>query len=92
MIAALVVDEMQAVHAGRTIHLALSGNLDGEWDADRIAQAIANLVAKALDGDSDRPVVLRVAGRGSGTCWGVTCSTASSWDSVGRSGAPSLQG
>jgi hypothetical protein len=65
MIAASVVDEMQAVHPARTMHLVLSGQLDGEWDADRIAQAIANLVAKALEGDSDRPVALRVSGRGS---------------------------
>jgi signal transduction histidine kinase len=65
MIAATVVDEMQAVHPARTIHLVLSGHLDGEWDADRIAQAIANLVAKALEGDADRPVAIRVSGRGS---------------------------
>jgi PAS fold len=65
MIAATVVDEMQAVHPVRTIHLVLSGHLDGEWDAERIAQAIANLVAKALEGDSDRPVAIRVSGRGS---------------------------
>jgi hypothetical protein len=65
MIAATVVDEMQAVHPVRTIHLVLSGHLDGEWDPDRIAQAIANLVAKALEGDGDRPVVMRVSGRGS---------------------------
>ncbi len=64
MIAAGVVDEMQAVHPARSIHLTLSGHLDGEWDADRIAQAIANLVAKALEGDSDRPVALRISGRG----------------------------
>jgi hypothetical protein len=65
MIAATVVDEMQAVHPVRTIHLVLSGHLDGEWDAERIAQAIANLVAKALEGDPDRPVAIRVSGRGS---------------------------
>jgi PAS fold len=65
MIAATVVDEMQGVHPARSIHLVLSGHLDGEWDADRIAHAIANLVAKALEGDSDRPVVIRVTGRGS---------------------------
>jgi hypothetical protein len=65
IIVATVVDEMQGVHPARTIHLVLSGHLDGEWDADRIAQAIANLVAKALEGDSDRPVAIRVSGRGS---------------------------
>jgi PAS fold len=65
MIAATVVDEMQGVHPARTIHLVLSGHLDGEWDAERIAQAIANLVAKALESDSDRPVAIRVSGRGS---------------------------
>ena len=65
MIAATVVDEMQAVHPARAIQLVLSGHLDGEWDVDRIAQAITNLVAKALEGDADRPVALRVSGRGS---------------------------
>jgi signal transduction histidine kinase len=81
MIAALVVDEMQAVHAGRTIHLALSGNLDGEWDAERLSQAIANLLAKALEGDPERPVVLRVAGRGNDVhvmveCGALECAAA----------------
>ena len=64
MIAATVVDEMQAVHPARAIELVLSGQLDGEWDAARIAQAIANLVAKALEGDSKRPVAIRVSGKG----------------------------
>jgi hypothetical protein len=65
MIAATVVDELQAVHPVRVIHLELSGHLDGEWDAERIAQAIANLVTKALEGDSAHPVAIRVSGRGS---------------------------
>jgi hypothetical protein len=65
MIAATVVDEMQAVHPARAIHLVLAGHLDGEWDPERIAQAIANLVTKALEGDADRPVAIRVSGRGS---------------------------
>ena len=65
MIAAPVIDEKQALQTARSIHLVLGGHLDGEWDAERIAQAIANLVAKALEGDSERPVVIRVSGRGS---------------------------
>ena len=63
MIAASVVDAMQDLHPSRTIHLALSGHLDGEWDPERLAQALSDLVADSLDGRIDWPVIVRVSGR-----------------------------
>jgi len=63
MIAASVVDAMQDLHPSRTIHLALSGHLDGEWDPERLAQALSDLVADSLDGRLDWPVIVRVSGR-----------------------------
>lgn len=64
MIAAAVVDEAQAMHPSRTIHLVLAGQLDGEWDSERLTRAIANLVSRAMEGDADQPVILRVASGG----------------------------
>jgi hypothetical protein len=64
MIAAAVIDELQAQHPARTIHLALSGHLDGEWDPERIAQTLGDLVVESLEGGADWPVIVRVSGRG----------------------------
>jgi hypothetical protein len=63
MIAATVVDEMQARNPIRHINLVLDGHLDGEWDAARLGQAIASLVARTLEGDSEGPITVRVSGR-----------------------------
>ncbi len=52
-----VVSELEAFHPGRQIHLQLSGDLHGEWDGDRLAQVVSNLVANALQYSSpDTPV------------------------------------
>ncbi|MFP2910762.1 PAS domain-containing protein [Pyxidicoccus sp. 3LFB2] len=72
----IVVDELVTAYPDRVIHLALRGDLVGEWDLDRLAQLVGNLVANALthgargvpvevrgDGDGDE-VVLEVANAG----------------------------
>jgi signal transduction histidine kinase len=65
LIAASVVDEMDLAHPGRTIELEHDGNLDGQWDADRLARMIANLVSNGLlHGDSSSPVTVRALDRG----------------------------
>jgi signal transduction histidine kinase len=44
-----VIDEVRASHPERQVRLAVAGNLEGRWDPDRVAQAIANLVINAAD-------------------------------------------
>jgi PAS domain S-box-containing protein len=43
-----VVDEVQVTYPDRTIELMRMGRADGEWDADRLAQAMTNLLVNAL--------------------------------------------
>ncbi len=71
-----VVSEMQVVHPDCKVQFESNGNLSGEWDPDRLAQVISNLVANALQYGSahgpvgvvaqehDDEVVLRVQNRG----------------------------
>ncbi|MEX2273847.1 MAG: PAS domain-containing sensor histidine kinase [Vicinamibacterales bacterium] len=43
-----IIDETQLAHPGVDIDLALIGNLSGNWDADRVAQAISNMLGNAV--------------------------------------------
>ena len=43
-----VVEEFQHTHSERTLALTTEGDTSGEWDPDRVAQAVANLVSNAL--------------------------------------------
>jgi signal transduction histidine kinase len=66
LIAANVIDELELANAGRKILLHYEGNVDGQWDADRLARMIANLVSNALrHGDPESPVTVRVVDEGS---------------------------
>jgi signal transduction histidine kinase len=66
LIAASVVDEMDLAHPGRQIELEHEGNLDGQWDADRLTRLVSNLVANGLvHGDPASPVTIRAFDRGS---------------------------
>jgi signal transduction histidine kinase len=42
------LDEISAMSAGRILELAAEGDLQGEWDARRLHQALSNLVFNAL--------------------------------------------
>ncbi|AKF10878.1 sensor histidine kinase [Sandaracinus amylolyticus] len=60
------VDEIRASAPGRAIELRTEGDLRGEWDGARLAQAIGNLLSNALrHGDARQPV--RVTARGEPT-------------------------
>jgi sigma-B regulation protein RsbU (phosphoserine phosphatase) len=43
-----VVEEFQHTHSERELQLTLEGDTRGEWDPDRIAQAVSNLISNAL--------------------------------------------
>jgi signal transduction histidine kinase len=57
-----VVDEVLVAHSGRHVELDVEPELKGEWDPDRIAQVLTNLLSNALTySPSGAPV--RVAAR-----------------------------
>jgi len=59
-----VVEEVQVTHPDRHLVLEQSGDGQGEWDADRLAQLITNLVNNALThGDAHCSVRVRTRGR-----------------------------
>ena len=59
----LIVEETRLAHPEREIQLELSGNSQGEWDADRLAQLLTNLLNNALvHGLEDETVRVRVEG------------------------------
>jgi PAS domain S-box-containing protein len=59
----LVVEEMRLVHPEQEIQLEFSGEGEGEWDPDRLAQLLTNLLNNALvHGQEDKPVRVRVSG------------------------------
>ena len=43
-----VLDEVESSYPGRVLRVQSSGDGDGEWDPDRIAQVVQNLVTNAL--------------------------------------------
>jgi PAS domain S-box-containing protein len=44
-----VLGELEVAHPDRELRLEARGNLQGEWDLDRLAQLIGNLLKNALD-------------------------------------------
>ena len=71
------LDEIEAISRGSVIELDVAGNLQGEWDARRLHQALSNLVFNALkyglpgapirislDGTRENEVVLAVQNSG----------------------------
>jgi signal transduction histidine kinase len=58
-----IVDELRLSHPERQIESTVTGPTSGEWDRDRLAQAIANVLANAiLYGAAGTAVRLRIAG------------------------------
>ena len=63
-IAADVVSAMGVTHPKRALRLVVHGDTRGEWDMDRLAQVLSNLIANALaHGNPDSAVTVRVEPR-----------------------------
>ena len=61
----LVIAELEGSHPNAVIRYQSAGDLRGQWDADRIAQVLSNLVGNALQhGDAGKPI--RVVAKGVG--------------------------
>lgn len=58
-----VTGEVLAAHPDRSIEVDARGDLDGEWDCERVSQVLTNLIANALEhGSADTPVRVEVRG------------------------------
>lgn len=58
-----VVDEAETTHPGRRVRIHHEGTTDGEWDPDRLAQALQNLIVNALrHGTPNTDVTVRTVG------------------------------
>ena len=63
LITRAVLDEVEATHPGREVVPRLTGDAGGDWDADRIAQVVQNLLTNALRySPVDTPVGVEVWG------------------------------
>lgn len=68
-----VLDALHASHPDRVLRFAPSGDLRGEWDGDRVAQALSNLVTNALryGAPAAAPIVVSAEPRGAGVALAV---------------------
>jgi signal transduction histidine kinase len=62
-----VAEELEAGRPGREVGLELEGDLQGEWDADRLSQLLINLGKNALDYSPEETSV-RFTLHGDGEC------------------------
>jgi PAS domain S-box-containing protein len=44
-----IADECEAAHAGRSVRVETSGDPNGIWDPDRLAQVVCNLLCNAME-------------------------------------------
>jgi signal transduction histidine kinase len=59
-----VVVELQACHPDAVVQFASHGDVTGEWDADRLAQVVSNLVGNAIEHGGQGPVTLEAVDAG----------------------------
>jgi signal transduction histidine kinase len=56
-----VVLEVRASYPDAVVHFESRGNVTGNWDADRLAQVVSNLVVNAIEHGGKTPVTLVVS-------------------------------
>ena len=62
-VARQLVEEMRAIHPGRTFNLEISGNTEGKWDRPRMGQVFSNLLGNAVQyGFTDLPISVKITG------------------------------
>ncbi len=62
-----VISELEGSHPHAVIRYTSKGNLRGEWDNDRLAQVLSNLVGNAIQhGDTDKPIHVDAKGEAKG--------------------------
>jgi signal transduction histidine kinase len=61
-----VMLEVRTANPKAELRLETSGNLAGDWDADRLAQVVSNLVGNAIQHGQGTPVTLRARGKSDG--------------------------
>jgi signal transduction histidine kinase len=59
-----VMREIRTAHRDVVLRLETSGNLVGEWDADRFSQVVSNLVGNGIQHGEGTPVTLAAHGEG----------------------------
>jgi len=59
-----VVLEVQASHPDAVVHFESRGDVTGQWDADRLAQVVSNLVGNAIEHGGKTPVTVIAAETG----------------------------
>lgn len=63
VIAAAILEEVQAAHAGHHFDFEVVGGCVGSWDRDRLAQVCSNLLGNAIEhGEAGAPVLVRIDG------------------------------
>jgi signal transduction histidine kinase len=61
---AIEVEQLRAAHPGHVIELQVDGDVQGEWDANRLNQVLGNLVSNAVRyGDANAPVRVVLLGQ-----------------------------
>ena len=61
-----LIEEYRNAHPDRPIYFQADGDLTGDWDADRLRQAVSNLLGNAVQhGAENAPVELRLGGEAS---------------------------
>ena len=61
----MVIAELEGSHPHAAIRYTAKGDLSGEWDSDRLAQVVSNLLGNALlHGDTDKPINVIAQGNG----------------------------
>lgn len=59
----LALDEIRGAHPERIFRLEISGNLDGQFDSERLQQVLSNLLSNAVrHGDRKQPITLSARG------------------------------